>query len=134
MNDQQKDIFYLSLRENGLEATSAKLAGVSLRAVHREYERDEAFHESCIDAMEEMADELEAEARRRAVEGVTEGVYYQGDRVDDKQVYSDTLLAKLLTGRRPTVFGDKREITGAKGGAINVVIREFTDDETAEFL
>lgn len=128
MNDQQKDAFYLAIRQTGLEATSAKAAGVTLRAVHREYENDPAFHEDCLDSMELQADILEQEAIRRAVEGTTKGIYYQGDRVDDEQVYSDTLLAKLLTGRRPTVFGDKREISGAGGGAIQVVIQEFSNE------
>lgn len=133
MNQQQKDIFYLSMRETGLEATSARSAGVTLRAVQKEYENDPAFHEDCLDAKELMADKYEQEAVRRAVEGTTKGIYYQGERTDEETVYSDSLLAKILTGRRPEVYGDKREITGANGGAIQVVINEFTESPTDEY-
>lgn len=128
MNQVQKDVYYASLRETGLEAASAKAAGVSLRAVQKEYEADQAFHEDCLDALEQVYDRYEQEAIRRAVDGVPKGVYYQGDRVDEELVFSDTLLAKILTGRRASVYGDKREITGANGGGIQVVIQEFTSE------
>lgn len=39
---------------------------------------------------------LESEAIRRAVHGVKKGVYYQGDRVDEETVYSDTLLQVVM--------------------------------------
>lgn len=129
MTQDQKDIYLLALRETGLEATSAQAAGVTLRKVQREYEADEAFHEDCLDAKELMADKFEAEAMRRAVEGVEKGIYYQGDRVESEVQYSDSLLTKLLTGRRPEVYGDKREITGKGGGAIQVVIEDFSGDD-----
>lgn len=130
MNDAQKTLFLISLRETGLEATSARAAGVRMAAVKRAYEEDAAFAEECQDAMDLWADRLEEEARRRAVEGVEKGIYYQGALVAHEQQYSDTLLAKLLTGRRPQVFGDKKEITGAGGGPIQVIIEDvLTEDE-----
>lgn len=125
MNQQQKEAYYLAIRETGMEATSAAHAGVSLRAVYKEYEIDPEFHDLCMDARELVVDRYEAEAVRRAVKGTEKGIFYQGERTDEETVYSDSLLAKILTGRRPEVYGDKREITGAKGGAINVIIREF---------
>jgi hypothetical protein len=42
---------------------------------------------------------LEAEAKRRAVDGVEEDVYYQGEVVGKKRVYSDTLLALMLKAK-----------------------------------
>lgn len=137
MNQSQKDIFYLTMRETGLEATAAKASGVTLRKAQKEYENDPAFHEDCMDAKEQMADKFEMEAVRRAVEGTSKGIFYQGERMDEETVYSDALLAKILTGRRPEVYGDKREITGAGGGAIQVVIQEFSapkSEESYDFL
>lgn len=128
MNEQQKELFVISLRETGLEATAAKTAGVTRRRVQLEYERDELFEEECRDIIELHADRLEQEAVRRAVEGVPKGIYHKGELVGEEQQYSDMLLAKLLTGRRPAIFGDKREISGANGGAIQVVIQDFSDD------
>lgn len=42
---------------------------------------------------------IESEAMRRAVRGVQEDVWYKGDVVGEKTVYSDTLLAKLLEAK-----------------------------------
>ena len=47
------------------------------------------------------ADLLEEEAFRRAVEGDTQVVYYKGQEVGRKRVYSDQLLAILLKGKKP---------------------------------
>lgn len=129
MTEEQKDLYFTALRESGLEATSAKQVGVTLTAVRREYELDESFREQCFEAKELMADKLEKEAQRRALEGTTKGIYYQGSHVADETVFSDALLTHLLKGRRPEVFGDKRHLTGDLGGAIQVVIQEFDTDE-----
>ena len=47
---------------------------------------------------------IEAEARRRAVDGVDEPVYYQGKEVGTVRRYSDVLLIFLLKGLRPQRF------------------------------
>lgn len=44
---------------------------------------------------------LETEAIRRAVRGVEEEIYYKGEVVGTKQVFSDGLLGKLLEARVP---------------------------------
>jgi hypothetical protein len=38
--------------------------------------------------------------------------------VGTKTVYSDSLLALLLKGRRKKVFADRTELTGADGGPV----------------
>ena len=52
-------------------------------------------------------DELEAEARRRAVQGVRQPVFHQGKVVGHIRKYSDLLLIFLLKHRRPEIFADK---------------------------
>ena len=46
------------------------------------------------------------EARRRALTGVEEPVYYKGEAVDRTAKYSDTLLIFLLKAHRPEKFRD----------------------------
>src|SRR5262245_47497044 len=66
------------------------------------------------DALEEAADHLQAEARRRAVDGVKKLKFYNGRPVIDpatgqqyyEHEYSDSLLMALLRGLRPHIFGD----------------------------
>jgi len=93
-------------------------------------------------------DVLEAEAVRRAHEGVTKPIFHGGKRAIDVvqnpdgsikrdtsgkpigipaavREYSDTLLIFMLKGRNPAVFGDrqKQEHSAAGGGGITVVVR-----------
>lgn len=49
---------------------------------------------------------LESEAHRRAVQGVEEAVYYQGEVVGYKTVYSDGLLMQMLKARVPAYKPD----------------------------
>lgn len=68
--------------------------------------------------MESSADLLEQAARRRAIDGWEEPVYQGGQLIGSKTVYSDSLLALLLKGRRKSVFADRTELTGANGGPV----------------
>jgi hypothetical protein len=68
------------------------------------------------------ADKLESEARRRAIEGVEEPVYQGGQLVGTRMVYSDSLLALLLKGRRKKVFAERVETTGADGGPVQASV------------
>ena len=54
-------------------------------------------------------DDLELEARRRAVEGTERPVFYQGGEVGYVREYSDTLLIFLLKAHRPNKFRERVE-------------------------
>lgn len=99
-------------------SAAARLAGVSVSTVYNARKNDDDFKAALQDAEEASADLLEAEARRRAVDGVEEPVYQGGQLVGTKRVYSDTLLALLLKGRRKDVFSDRKELTGANGAPL----------------
>lgn len=106
------------LRQSANVAASARAVGVSSSAVYALRERDGDFRASWDEALEDAYDMLEAEARRRAFEGVEEPVFYQGQEVGTVRKYSDSLAQFLLKGYRRRKFGDKTEITGADGGAL----------------
>jgi hypothetical protein len=86
-------------------------------ATSRFYElrkHDSGFESAWDEAEEQAADALEAEAWRRAVEGVPEPLVSAGRvvRDDDGQPlairrYSDNLLLALLKARRPEKFKDR---------------------------
>lgn len=103
-----KRAFLEAFAEHGNITTAAKSAGISRRVVYKWQEHDAdflvAFHEA-----EAIATEvLEAEARRRAVEGVTQEtpIYQRGEHVGTivKTEYSDTLLIFLLKARAPEKY------------------------------
>ena len=110
--------FLAALAVEGVLSRASEIAGIDRSGVYRRRQADPEFDQACKDAMEAAADALEAEARRRALQGVEEPVYQGGQLIGTKTVYSDSLLALLLKGRRKEVFAERRELTGADGGAL----------------
>lgn len=114
--------FLAALEQTGIIADACKLAGVDRSSVWRCRQSDESFAKAFDEAMEAAIDTLEREARRRAVEGTEEPVYQGGQLVGTRRVYSDSLMALLLKGRRKSVFADRTELTGAEGGPVKAAV------------
>lgn len=110
--------FLRALAEGSTISEAAAAAGITSSAVYSRRKRDADFEEAYQTALEDSVDILEREARRRAVDGVEEPIYQGGQLVGTKTVYSDSLLALLLRGRRKEVFADRKEITGANGAPL----------------
>lgn len=116
---------YLSVTGNATRSAAA--TGRHVETYHARRRRDPEFRDAWKEALDAAADELEAEARRRGVEGVDEPVVYQGaipmvtDPVTGRQRsltvkrYSDTLLIFLLNGARPEKYRQVHAHTGADG-------------------
>lgn len=86
------------------------------RGTHYDWQKqDEAYAAAARDALEMAADSMELEARRRAVDGVLEPVYYGGKKVGKIRRYSDTLLIFLLKAARPEKFRERFEHSGPGG-------------------
>jgi len=100
---------------------AAKAAGIHERTHYDWLESgDPAYADAWAAAQESFTEHLEREAARRAVDGQAVGVYYQGDRVGEELKKSDNLLMFLLKARRPEVYKDRTELTGANGGPVQV--------------
>lgn len=75
---------------------------------------DPEFAEAWLLALEAGNDVLEAEALRRAVDGVDEPVFTQkGELAGHVRKYSDTLLALLLKAHLPEKFRERSEVKHA---------------------
>ena len=120
-----------ALQMHGMEHTAAVTAGTTVRAVRKLIEQHEEFAYAVDAALEASADKVEAEVRRRAIDGVEKGIYYQGDLVATELQYSDSLLLALAKAKRRREFGDKAEISGPGGAPLTVNIRSFTPPEVA---
>lgn len=107
------------LREGYTPKEAAAHAGIS-RTTMFEWRRDDPeFAAAWVEAMEEGTDRIEAEAFRRAVEGVSRPVFQCGEEVGRVQEYSDTLLTLLIKGRRPGQFNTERhQHVGGDNGPI----------------
>lgn len=123
------DEYLVALESTGLQHSAAAMARTTVRAVKKLREESTEFDMACSDAEQRSHDVLEAEARRRAVEGIEKGIYYKGTLVDTERQYSDTLLTTLLKAKRPDEFAERKQITGANGGPLTVLVRSFTTTE-----
>lgn len=111
--------FLDGLRKGLTPKEAAECIGID-RSTAFLWKRDsDDFRQRWEAAIDEGTDLLEKEARRRAVDGVEEPVFYQGVVCGGVQRYSDTLLTLMLKGRRPGVYNTERhEHTGEGGGPI----------------
>ena len=105
------------LASNGNVTVSCEALNLRRQTVYEARAEDAQFAAAWDAAMEQAADHLEAEARRRAVDGWDEPVFYQGEQTGLVRKFSDTLLIFLLKGARPEKFRDRQqhEHTGPGG-------------------
>lgn len=109
-NTQNKFLNYYI--EVGTVSKAAKKAGLS-RQAHYNWLKDDPkgkYRQAFEQAEKMAADLLEEEAFRRAVEGDLQVVYYKGQEVGRRRVYSDQLLSLLLKGKKPQ-YRENTEIT-----------------------
>lgn len=126
----KKRAFLAAFAECGNVTRACELSGVP-RCDHYRWKRtDLKYAEFFSQAEEQAGDRLEAEARRRAVKGVNEPVFYQGAQCGVVRKYSDTLLIFLLKGARPEKYKDRQahEHSGPGGGAIQLKVI-YEDDQ-----
>jgi hypothetical protein len=99
-----EDAFLEAIRQTCNVTSACKQVGIGRRTAYNHREQDEDFAAKWADAVEEGADELEAEAWRRAKDGVEKPVFWRGQRIATVREYSDTLLIFLLKAYRPEKF------------------------------
>lgn len=129
---QKKKSFLAAFAEVGNITRAAELAGIS-RQAHYEWMRDDPDYPALFkEADQQACDRLEQEARRRAVQGVDEPVFYRGDECGTVRKYSDTLLIFLLKGAMPDKYKERgvTELTGKDGGPIKVKLEDFFNQNT----
>ena len=96
-----KNAFLNALVEVGTIKDAAAKADISRQTHYRWLKEDQDYADAYAEAYRQAGDILEEEAWRRAVEGDTRVVYYKGEKIDERRVRSDELLALLLKGRKP---------------------------------
>jgi hypothetical protein len=123
----QQATFLNALRGGATVKDAAAEAGRERRRFYELRQRDPAFTAEWQEAFDEGTDVLEAEARRRAVEGVVQTERWRdGELVERVVRYSDTLLIFLLKSRDPARF-NRFEVTGAEGGPVHVEVQVDPD-------
>jgi len=110
--------FLAAYGQTGNISVAARAAGIH-RQRHYEWLQEADYAKAFDHAKEEAGDILEAEARRRAVEGCEVPVYQGGRKVGTTRRYSDLLLIFLLKGAKPEKYGDKA-VSDSDDGKVEV--------------
>jgi hypothetical protein len=100
----KKRIFLTHFAETGNVSASADHADLSRSQAYEWRKQDQGFAAEWDDALAIAVDQLAWEARRRAIEGIEEIKYYQGEPVGCIRKYSDQLLMFLLRAYDPRTF------------------------------
>lgn len=108
--------------------------GVTYTTLHRWREGDAWFSRMEVEASLESRDNLEAEAYRRAVQGIDEPVIFQGmvttvfdpttglDKMLTVKKYSDSLLSMLLKASDPEKYRENVKQTVDVQGVVGVLV------------
>ncbi len=115
--------FLKKLSETGNVSEAARASKVSRSHAYALKLADPAFAADWMDALESATDLLEAEARHRAVEGVEQPHFHQGQVTGSVRKYSDSLLMFLLKAHRPEKYRDRS--ADAKGNPDDEIDREI---------
>lgn len=131
----KKAVFLRAFAVRGVMRDGCKAAGVTYNLVHTYWRKNDPwFEKMLLEATFETKDLLEAEAYRRAVEGVDEPVIYQGmittvfdpltglDKVLTVKRYSDTLLQMLLKASDREKYSDQSKLQVDHGGVVGVLV------------
>lgn len=109
---ERRAVFLEDFAKKGNVTAAAKLAGVSRPTVYEWASVDKKFRKLFRDAREQAADALEAEARRRAVDGYDKPIFQMGQEVGVVREYSDGLLQLLLKAAKPRRYRERQELSG----------------------
>ena len=132
---QKKDwrpVFLRAFAKTGLVTEAAKIAKIGRTAIYDERQRNEDFALKWAEIEEWTTEEMEQEARRRAVLGVEEPVYYKGELQGSIRRYSDTLLIFMLKSRRPDIY--RENVRVEHGGKIKHEVEKRIDQEIEQLL
>ena len=120
--EQKKEAILETFRDCCNISKSCKKNKITRTTFYRWLNDDTAFKQSFNEAAQIAIGVLEDEAKRRALEGVSEPVYYLGKKVGTVKKYSDTLLIVLLKAHAPEKYKERNhtELTGRDGQPIQV--------------
>jgi transposase-like protein len=109
---QAKKALFLSVfPEEGTVSHAAKRVGIDRVTHYRWLQADPEYAAAFATAELEANDNMEREARRRAVEGTEEPVYQGGKKIGTIRKYSDTLLIFLMKAAMPSKYRERVDVS-----------------------
>lgn len=124
--------FLAAYRGCGTVTGAARASCVDHSSHYRWLRRDGDYAAEFAKTQAIASAELEAEARRRAVDGIEVPIYRDGKLVGHRHRYSDVLLIALLKANNPEKFGDRRTTTHHREAVSETVTLKVTLPEVVE--
>lgn len=120
--DIHKAKFLAAFSQHGTITHAAREVGINPKRHYEWLLSDPEYITRFKEAREQAVESLEREARRRAIEGTEQPVYWQGEQIGTIRKFSDVLLIFLLKGAKPEVYRERYEhrISGNDGGPIEI--------------
>jgi len=116
----RKADFLTALSDGYSVRAAADKAGVSRRTPYGWRNADPTFAARWQTLLAPVGDPLEAEAQRRAVEGIEKPVYRSGTLVGHVRDYSDSMLMFLLKAKYPEKYDRRGDNTKGADPAIDI--------------
>lgn len=142
LTTNQRARFLENLAQTANVTAAAEFAGSARRTFYDHREADKEFALAWDEAVETAIDAEEAEARRRALHGVSRPLVSSGKVVKDEDgkvimitEYSDTLMLARLKAHRPKYREKSQvELSGADGGPVQIetVRRVIVDPKSSD--
>ena len=126
-SDTRWQVFLAEVAKLPDRSTALERAQISPEEYAERVRNDTAFVSKLADYFDAGIDSLEDTAIRRAVLGVEEPVFWQGQVVGWKTVYSDRLLTFLLAGNRAKYRGEGDKFSGLTPEARKQLDEVFAD-------
>ena len=121
-NENTKARFLEALAETCNVTLACRAAGISNSQAYSWRKEDALFEERWAYALDEGIDLLEAEAHRRAFQGTTKPVFFQGGECGEIREYSDGLAQFLLKAHRPEKYRERSQVDNNITGATSVTV------------
>ena len=126
---KKREKFLTLLREIGLIKEAAQLTKIGRNLPYSWARQSETFAKQFAEAKSEghevLADHLEQCLTTRATEGVVDAIYYQGKKIGERRLYSDTAAIVMLKSLRPGRFVEQMIGIGVSGQQVVVNVRTF---------
>jgi hypothetical protein len=117
--------FLTAYSETGVMTDAAVIAGCDRRSHYHWLRTDPVYAAAFERAKDLAADVIEGEVRRRAIEGVEEGVWYQGKRVGTERRYSDRLLELMIRAKKPQEYKPQQSVEHGLSPAMQALYDEW---------
>jgi hypothetical protein len=108
----KKTAFLAAYAECGVISRACKIADIGRTTYYDWMDSDSSFVAAFGEAHAHAVESMEAEARRRAIEGWDEPVFHEGSVCGYKRKFSDTLLIFMLKGAKPETYRDSLSVEG----------------------